>query len=283
MNCFTTLPHELLLLVLSYTSDEVDGNLLCVNHRFLTMLNVCLSCERLWELRYSNTFYNEKCCYTNVLPETSAYYGWCKLYRKVKDFNVNKEVTLGKHYVGPTGNIYFCWDKANNYCIKVQTCPVLELLLIEEISLTEYGTLLLVVYVSFDKSLRSFIMSNWKVDEEEFAWTITHCTFTEPCERYFIEDNMLIFLQQDGAVIFADNREHLNRMVYAISDKHPGFLYELRRIPPINCFTEINFRYSLRVDTFNVSYKGINRFTWPRTSPMYFECLRKEMERLSAK
>lgn len=284
MNCFITLPRELALLVLSYTSDEVDEKLLCVNHKFLTFINNCLSQDRLWKLRYSNAFHHEECCYPNVLPETSAHYGWPKLYHKVKEFDIKKEVTLGKSYVGPTGNIFFCWDKVNYKYMKVHTCPILELLSIEETFVADHGTVLLIVYISFDLSLRSHMMSNFK-NEAEISWTSTRTSFTGPCERYFAKDNMLIFLQHDGSVVHCEDKSRLRKIVDITFRNQPSSLCGMRVISPINCFRLINSNCTLWVDTFRVSCTigGVTEFTWPRTSPAYFECLRKEMERLSTK
>lgn len=280
MNCFITLPHELVLLVLSYTTDKVDENLLCVNHKFLTMLNTCLSQERLWELRYSNTFHDYECCYTSVLPETSAYYGWRRLYYKVKDFDANKQIALRKSYVGPTGNIYFCYDQANNYYIKAHTCPILELVLMEEIPARG----ILVVYIAFDRSVRSYIVTDFKQGQEGGTGKWGQSYFVGPCDRYFMKNKVLILLHPDGSVICFHDKTKLRKVVDVVFNNLPPF-YDATVIGPGHCLTLYNRQCTLHVNTFTVSYilNGVTQFTWPRTSPMYFEYLRKEMERLSVK
>jgi hypothetical protein len=277
--------RDLLLLVLSYASEEIDISLSRTNRNFLAAMKDLLPLESLWKIRYIADFHDKQCSYSHLLPETIDYYGWRKLYRLVKDFDLNKVGAFGTPYVGPTGNIYYSYDRRDEKYIKVHTCPILEVLFLEEVTSFEGKSVLLLVYISFDLSLRYYLMSDLLEVDGEFHVTSLLGNISGPCQYYFIDKDILIFLKQDGSVVYCDNRGKLKKLIGVLGHGAPYDYCGIEFIGVFDSTCIVKQRYTLHVNTFSVTYKvgGETKFIWPRTSPMYFEYLRKEMERLSVK
>jgi hypothetical protein len=264
----SSLPLDLFQLIVLLLSDEDKESLSCTSRKLHSLMQRLYDSSWFWRERYSRAYNDDPCTpIDQLLPELIEYYGWRKLWFRVRDYvDVRKDDVV----IGSTGNIFIHYQDEDVY---IDTIPISRLVHIQRRDFD-----FVILYLDFEQILR-FLLITFNESKPKSQ----RIYFEEsPVLHSYLSPECHIFVQEDGSVMII-HRTHDNLMNLL---NFPNVIWPdagLASVGPLSSnFSVIDLhKEQVFVDFFDVTfYRGDEKlFKCPRSSPTYLKLLQEEIVR----